>query len=143
MKVRHVGITVTNLSESINFYVHHLGFEIAVEMDEAGEHIDRFSGLNSIDVRTVKLRGDNNCMIELLYYRSHPSVASENKKRNITAIGCSHFALTVPDLDYLYGHLRAQGVDFMCAPEYSPDGKVKLTFCRDPDGTLIELVQEL
>ena len=143
MKVRHVGITVTDLSESINFYVHHLGFKIAVEMDEAGEHIDRFSGLNNIDVRTVKLRGDDNCMIELLYYRSHPCVASENKKRNITAIGCSHFALTVPDLDYLYEQLRAQGVDFMCAPQYSPDGKVKLTFCRDPDGTLIELVQEL
>tara|TARA_B100000686_G_C16724435_1_gene936971 strand:+ start:1266 stop:1697 length:432 start_codon:yes stop_codon:yes gene_type:complete len=143
MKVRHVGITVTDLSESINFYVHHLGFKMAVEMDEAGEHIDRFSGLNNIDVRTVKLRGDDNCMIELLYYRSHPCVASENKKRNITAIGCSHFALTVPDLDYLYEHLRAQGVDFMCAPQSSPDGKVKLTFCRDPDGTLIELVQEL
>ena len=143
MKVRHVGITVTDLSESINFYVHHLGFKMAVEMDEAGEHIDRFSGLNNIDVRTVKLRGDDNCMIELLYYRSHPCVASEYKKRNITAIGCSHFALTVPDLDYLYGQLRAQGVDFMCAPQYSPDGKVKLTFCRDPDGTLIELVQEL
>ena len=53
MKVRHVGITVSNLEKSISFYRDLLGFSVTKEMDESGQHIDNFSGLENIDVRTV------------------------------------------------------------------------------------------
>ena len=143
MKLRHVGITVTDLTRSLYFYVEQLDFSIALELDESGQHIDRFSALDGIDVRTVKLRGTDGSMIELLKYRSHRCSDENNQTKKIVAIGCSHFALTVPDLASLYEKLASQGVRFLSEPQLSPDGKVKLTFCRDPDGTLIELVQEL
>ena len=54
MKLRHVGITVTDLKKSIDFYRDIFGFSIIKEMDESGEHIDNFSGLKGVDVRTVK-----------------------------------------------------------------------------------------
>ena len=143
MIVRHVGITVSDLQKSINFYEDLLGFTIVREMDESVRHIDNFSGIEGVDVRTVKMVGDEGAMIELLYYRSHPKTNEKNFLEDITKIGCSHFALTVPDLSALYSKLLENEYVVMCEPQYSPDGKVKLTFCRDPDGTLIELVEEL
>jgi catechol 2,3-dioxygenase-like lactoylglutathione lyase family enzyme len=143
MKVRHVGITITDLEKSIWFYEEILGFKTVKEMDESGDHIDKFSGLDSVDVRTVKMKGSDGSMIELLHYRSHPEVNTSNLKEKINKIGCSHFALTVPDLGQLYDKLIDNSCFVMCEPQPSPDGKVMLTFCRDPDGSLIELVEEL
>jgi|TARA_B100000029_G_scaffold505940_1_gene587725 catechol 2,3-dioxygenase-like lactoylglutathione lyase family enzyme len=143
MKVRHVGVTVSDLSRSLSFYRDLLGFNIIKEMDEFGEHIDKFSGLQDIDVRTVKMSANDGGMIELLYYRSHPETNEENLTKDITKVGCSHFALTVKDLPSLYSKMLEDNITVMCEPQYSPDGNVRLTFCRDPDGTLIELVEEL
>jgi len=143
MKVRHVGITVTDLQRSLRFYRDLLGFSVIKEMDECGVHIDNFSDLKNIDVRTVKMAAADGSTIELLQYRSHPEGNEENRIKNITQIGCSHFALTVPDLPQLYSTLLEGGISVICEPQYSPDGNVRLTFCRDPDGTLIELVEEL
>ena len=143
MILRHVGITVSDLEKSINFYRDLLGFTVTKEMDESGDHIDNFSGLKNIDVRTVKMSGSSGAMIELLYYRSHPGSNMDNWQNNITRVGCSHFALTVEDLPTLYSKLLDNDFIVLCEPQYSPDGNVRLTFCRDPDGTLIELVEEL
>lgn len=143
MKLRHVGITVTNIEKSINFYKSFFGFSTVKDMDEEGEHIDKFSGLKDINVRTVKMVDGYDGLIELLHYRSHPKTKDENLSRDITDIGCSHFALTVEGLPKLYEQMKQQGVTVLCEPQRSPDGQVLLTFCKDPDGTLIELVEEL
>ena len=140
MKVRHVGVTVTDPAKSIEFYREMFGFSIKVEMDESGGHIDNFSGLVGVDVHTIKMSGDDGSLIELLHYRSHPKTKED---RDITFIGCSHFAITVNNLQGLYDKLINNGVEVLCEPQKSPDGKVILTFCKDPDGTLIELVEEL
>jgi catechol 2,3-dioxygenase-like lactoylglutathione lyase family enzyme len=143
MKVRHVGITVSDLERSISFYCDVLGFTIVKEMDEFGDHIDNFSELKGVDVHTVKMSGDDGSMIELLYYRSHPESSYDNLLSKISKIGCSHFAVTVDDLMKLYSRLLDNKISVIYEPQYSPDGNVRLMFCRDPDGTLIELVEDL
>jgi extradiol dioxygenase family protein len=85
----------------------------------------------------------NNNILELLYFESHPEKHDRNKTKKLTEIGCSHFALTVKEIDSLYGTLTQQGIEFVHAPQVSPNGKVKVAFCRDPDGTFIEMVEEL
>ena len=138
--LRHFGITVANLDESIEFYRALLGFEVVRIMDEEGEHIDSFSGLRGVKVRTVKMQDGSGNMIELLKYHSHPHEANNDE---ITRIGCSHFALTVKNLNDLLKKIDEKGYTINSEPQYSPDGKVKLTFCKGPDGVLIELVEEL
>ena len=140
MNLRHVGITVTSVEKSLKFYRDLLGLEVVRIMDESGEHIDNFSALQGVHVKTVKLKDEMGGMIELLQYYSHPEEAEE---RSIAQIGCSHFALTVRELDYILDKMKKDGYVINSEPQFSPDGKVKLTFCRDPDGTLIELVEEL
>ena len=141
VKFRHVGITVGDLEKSIHFYTNILGFSIIVEADESGQHIDNFSGIEGVNVRTVKMTDNDGGLVELLYYKSHEGVVTLNK--DITYIGCSHFAVTVENLSELYDKLLENDVTVICEPQKSPDFPVMLTFCKDPDGTLIELVEEL
>jgi catechol 2,3-dioxygenase-like lactoylglutathione lyase family enzyme len=141
--IRHIGLTVSDLDSSLRFYKEILGFKVKKYAEESGECIDNFSAIKNIDVTTVKMTDKNNNMLELLCYKSHPEKPHNNKVRRITEIGCSHFAMTVDDLDSLYKRLLSEGIEFNYPVQTSPDGKVKITFCRDPDGTLIELVEEL
>ncbi len=138
--IRHTGIVVIDLETSLHFYRDLLGFQIAKQMEEAGDFIDNISSLRNVKVTTVKMTSPSGQMIELLKYYSHPA---EQKMRIICEIGISHIALTVDDLDTEYKKLKEQGIQFNASPQLSPDGYAKVTFCRAPEGTLVELVEVL
>ncbi len=141
--IRHTGIVVSNLKRSLFFYHNLLGFKIKKRMIEKGKATDRLSNLKKVNLETIKMHiGKTNGMIELLHFRSHKRI-NKDIKYNISRIGISHFALTVNDLDKLYRNLKRNKIKFVCKPMYSNDKSVKLTFCRAPEGTLIEMVQEL
>ena len=138
--IRHTGIVVFDLEESLYFYRDLLGFHIAKQMEEAGDYIDNISSLQNVKVTTVKMTSPSGQMIELLKYHSHPV---EQKTRKICEIGISHIAFTVDNLDIEYERLKAKGIQFNSPPQLSPDGYAKVTFCRAPEKTLIELVEVL
>ena len=141
--LRHIGITVTDLDVSLAFYRDMLGFQVYKEMQEQGEYIDKFSQLSGVNVKTVKMKEMHDGCIELLKYDSHPKPNDLNKKNQVINIGCSHVAFTIQDLDALCEKLKENGIFFHCSPTKTPDGYAKVAFCRDPDGTIIELVELL
>jgi len=141
LNIRHTGIVVSDAEKSIDFYTNLLGFRIKKDMMESGDYIDNFSALKNVRVRTIKMTLENDDMVELLWYETHPE--EPDMSRPITRIGCSHFAMTVKNLDETYERLVEAGVYFNSPPQLSPDGFAKVTFCKDPDGSLIELVEEL
>jgi len=138
--IRHTGIVVINLEASLHFYCDLLGFQIVKQMEEAGDYIDNISSLRNVKVTTVKMTSPSGQMIELLKYNSHPT---EQRTREICEIGISHIAFTVDDLDMKYERLKGKGIQFNSPPQLSPNGYAKVTFCRAPEGTLIELVEVL
>ena len=138
--IRHTGIVVADLEASLYFYRDLLGFQIAKQMEEAGDYIDNISSLRNVKVSTVKMTSPSGQMIELLKYHSH---SAEQKTREICEIGISHIAFTVDDLNIEYERLKGKGIRFNSPPQLSPDGYAKVTFCRAPEGTLIELVEVL
>lgn len=140
MRLRHLGITVDNMGESLEFFRDILGFEVVREMDESGEHVDNFTGLRGVKVHTVKMRDHDGQLIELLHYDSHHRFIH---KRDLADIGYSHLAVTVDNLDATLANLAKNGYKPHCEPQFSPDGKVKLTFLQGPDNILIEFVEEL
>ena len=126
------------MENSLKFYRDLLGLKIIRDMDEHGNYIDNMLSLDNVQVKTVKLSADTgNTLIELLDFKSH----NDNEVRNFYTIGASHIALTVDNLEDLYKHLSANNIKFNAPPQKSPDGIVKVTFCNDPDGTPIELVE--
>lgn len=139
--IRHTGIVVSNLESSLYFYRELLGFKIVKRMDESGDYIDKISGLKNVKVTTVKMAAGDGNLIELLYFHSHPGRL--NSKKDLCEVGVSHVAFTVENLDVEYETLLKAGVQFTAPPQLSPDGYAKVTFCHDPDGTNIELVEVL
>ena len=141
IKVRHVGITVKDLDRMLDFYGRLLGFKNKKVALESGEYIDNFSDLENVSVTTAKLsNGNDDVLIELLKYHSH---TGEDTKSQIINPGITHFALTVNDLNELYEKAVKEGIEFNAPPQLPPDGKALVTFCRDPEGNLIELVEVL
>ena len=139
--VRHTGIVVTDMEKSLKFYRDLLGLKPVIDFEEKGEFIDSVLAGSGIQVRMVKMVADDGGMVELLHYVSHPmSRAKDNK---INEIGPTHIAFTVESMDETYERLSKVGVKFNSVPIVSPDGKAKLAFCQDPDGTYLELVEEL
>lgn len=143
VSLRHIGVTVTDMDRSLELYQKHFGLEVVWDQIEAGPFIDSLSGIEDIKVRTVKMKDKLGGMIELLQYHSHPEENEENSRNKIIKIGCSHLAVTVNDVDEAYKELSALGLKFNCTPQLSPDGGARVCFCRDYDGTLIEIVEEV
>jgi len=139
--IRHTGIVVSDLERALHFYVELLGLKVMKRMDESGEYIGNISGSKNVMVTTVKMAAEDGNLIELLYYHSHTQKPA--RVREICETGISHIAFTVENVDAEYERLSKAGVQFNSLPQRSPDGYAKVTFCRDPDGTLIELVEML
>ena len=141
--LRHTGIVVADLDQAVDFYVGQLGFEITRRMDEGGAYLSEILGISDVRATTVKMSvsGDGQGgMIELLYFPDHQTA---NRKLELISRGPTHIALTVSDLDSLYSRLIDYGISFISSPKIAPEGAVKIAFCRAPDGTFLELVEDL
>jgi catechol 2,3-dioxygenase-like lactoylglutathione lyase family enzyme len=139
-EIRHTGIVVSDMEKSLEFYRDMLGLEIIRDMNEKGDYLDNMLSLNDVNVRTVKLGLPNQtALIELLEFKSH----IDKDIKNFYTIGASHIAFTVENIEKLYSKFSKKNIQFNAPPQKSPDGLVKVTFCKDPDGTPIELVEML
>ena len=139
LNIRHTGIVVTDMQKSIDFY-ESLGFEIKKDMIESGPYIDSLLSIDGGEVNTVKMSLRDGGMVELLHFKNHQE---EPTPGSLTNIGCTHFAMTVDNLEETYNNLVMSGVEFVSEPQFSPDGFARVVFCKDPDGTFIELVEEI
>jgi len=136
--IRHTGIVVEDMAASLNFYLS-LGFRILKETNEAINFISFISDKENISLKTIKLITPNWEMIELLDYRSDKIKVNTSMFKT----GLAHIAFTVENLDDVFDKLLKRGVSFNSIPQISPDKKAKVVFCKAPEGTYIELVEEL
>ena len=136
--VRHVGIVVNNMDASLKFYKDLLGLKIKSLVEEEGEFLDNMLAHKNVKNKVAKLyAGNGNALVELIDSKSF----ANKKDRNFFTIGASHFAFTVDNLQETYEYLLKNNVKFTAPPQLTPDGYAKVTFCEDPDGTPIELVE--
>ena len=139
-RIRHFGIVVSEMERALQFYRDLLGLRVVRSMSESGDYIDNMLALDDVRVKTVKMASEgDSALVELLEFDSHRSRLALD--REICAIGPSHVAFTVDDLDAVRRKLAAADVPFNAPPQESPDGYARVTFCKDPDGTPVELVE--
>ena len=86
------------------------------------------------------MKNSSGQMIELLYYDNNDLY---NNTIKINQIGPTHLALSVNDLDSIYNIFLNRGIKFIYPPQITADKFAKVAFCIAPEGTFIELVQEL
>src|SRR5579871_4312043 len=103
--VDSVGITVSDLDRSVDFYTTVLSFEKVSEVELVGAEYEHLSGVFGARVRTARLRlGDE--FIELTEYlapkgRPFPTDTRANDR------WFQHIAIITPDMDRAYTWLRA------------------------------------
>jgi catechol 2,3-dioxygenase-like lactoylglutathione lyase family enzyme len=142
IELRHAGIVVTDLERALHFYCDLLGLKVLKSMEEKGVYLDNMLGHSGVLVTTVKLAaGKGSAVLELLHFKSPVTPAAQT--RGLFDLGPTHVAFTVEDLDTIFERLARAGVPFNAPPQLSPDGLAKVTFCHDPDGTPLELVEML
>jgi catechol 2,3-dioxygenase-like lactoylglutathione lyase family enzyme len=141
--LRHFGVVVQNLDLMLDFYSGTLGFKIVRRMEESGPFLDAILGVSGARVTTVKLGTEaNDVLLELLQFQS-PRADATTPAGSLFRLGPTHLALTVEDIVGLHERLAAAGARFTTPPQTSPDGRARVTFCCDPEGNPLELVQVL
>ncbi|MDH5548225.1 MAG: VOC family protein [Gammaproteobacteria bacterium] len=121
--VHHVGLTVSKLEESANFFTSLLGWN----------EVRRREDYPAIFV------SDGTIMLTLWATKEEPFAAFD-KNRNI---GLHHIALTVSDegsLNQIYKHMQANNVEIEFSPELLGAGPAKHMMCYDPSGIRIEFI---
>jgi hypothetical protein len=108
-------------------------------MEEFGPHLDTMMGLSGVEVTTVKLADQNNSVLELLYFKSHPD--KSHWIGTPFSTGLTHIAFTVDNLDETCQHICRYGVIFPAEPQISPDGLARVIYAKGPEGVLLELVE--
>ena len=142
---RHTAFVVRNLDNSLKYYCDILGLEVYRRHTEEGHFIDSLTGIENVRLEWVKLIIPAGGLIELLQYHSHPDPDSllEASPSPPNTLGCSHVALTVQDLSKLYAKMISNGYTCRSAPLLAPGGKAKILYCHDPDGAILELIEDL
>lgn len=137
--VHHVGITVRDLDTALAFYTELLGGEVVFTIEQSGELLAAAVGVDdaALTIAFVRLGG---ALIELLDYAAPPGVPSRVSPYDPGAV---HIAVAVPDLVAARDRLEAAGVD-VSEPAWVPEGPTAgagFSYCRDPDGVIVELYQ--
>ena len=139
--IRHTGIVVSDMQAALRFYRDLLGMEVWADFKDDSQMVQDVTGVAGANLWMIKLKADDGVSIELLQYLSHPQPVPP--RRRACDVGCNHVALQVDDLDALHEKLVAEGIEFNVAPTISSEGFAKVTYCRDPEGVLVELVEIL
>lgn len=144
-EVSSVGMTVSDMDASIEFYSKVLSFEKVSDVEVAGEDYERLQGVFGVRMRVVRMRlGDE--FIELTEYltpKGRPiPVDSQSNDRWF-----QHIAIITSDMEKAYTLLRRNKVEHASTgPQTLPAwnknaGGIKAFYFRDPDRHWLEILQ--
>jgi len=139
--IRHTGLVVRDLDRAIGFY-RGLGLDVWRRERESGSFIDAVVGIPQVSVEWAKMKCPDGSLVELLQYHSHPDnqpLADAPPNR----LGCSHIAFTVQDIAKACSEIVRLGGRVVNPPALSASGLVLVAYCHDPEGILLELVEEV
>jgi lactoylglutathione lyase len=141
---QHTSYTVSDTERSIRFYRDLLGFELVFERPEVTlGYFRTIVGFPDAVVHNavLKIPGTTH-LLELNGYK-HPRGTLQDLTPNNP--GSGHICYYVDDLQTMYESLMTAGVAFISSPTYLDQGPNKGgwgLYMKDPDGIVIELMQE-
>ncbi len=142
--IESIGVTVSDLDRSVDFYTRVLAFEKVSEFEADGDAYEHLNGIFGLHIRRARLRlGDE--FLELTEYlapqgRPAPVDARSNDR------WFQHVAIIVSDMDRAYRVLREHNVKHASSgPQRLPDwnknaGGIQAFYFRDPDGHSLEIL---
>lgn len=138
--IHHAAISTPDLGRSLRFYRDLIGLEVLSEgsWEEGWETGDRIVGLENTAAKWVMLSAGN-ANLELFQFVSPPGTP-QDPDHPASDHGIRHLCFEVEDINVMYDRFRAEGVHFHCPPQ-NLDELGTVTYARDPDGNIVELVE--
>ena len=133
-KIRHAGILVHDLDMSIKLYCNVFGFKVVRKGVLMGKNAEELFNLTNMHLTHVKLKAKG-CSTYLELWKIKDFLPPTEDK-------FSHISLTVDDLDDVYEQLKERKLVFFSPPVEAKDSNVRLCFCQDYDGNMLEIVEE-
>jgi catechol 2,3-dioxygenase-like lactoylglutathione lyase family enzyme len=143
--VTAVGMTVSDMDRSVDFYSRVLHFRKISDQEFAGNSIEQLKGVFGVRVRVVRMKlGDETIELsEYLAPQGRPiPVSSRSNDRWF-----QHVAIIVRDMEKAYAWLRKNKVQHASTgPQRLPDwnknaGGIEAFYFRDPDGHNLEILR--
>jgi catechol 2,3-dioxygenase-like lactoylglutathione lyase family enzyme len=136
--LHHVGITVRDLEESLEWYERVFGVTPELVAHGSGPELSKAVGVPDTDLRFAFLRFGST-VVELLHYNNE---RDDTFDRSNADVGSAHVCIEVPDLQKAYENLLAKGVEFLSEPLPIEDGQLagfSFVYFKDPNGVTLEL----
>lgn len=136
----HVGITVSEMARSVEFYRDGLGLEYDWEKEGNSDHVRELIALEFTSLQNVFLKIPGGGSIELLEYRG---IERHSAAARPCDPGSGHLCLYVDDIDKAVEKARQHGgvtrsANVVTSPE-GPTKGCKVVYVTDPDGFIVEL----
>ena len=139
MKFNHIGISVTNIERSVDFYRDMFGMEKLCEpFPFGGAWFETIMDIDNVQGRMCMI-GKGNLQLELFEF-ANPAPVAKDPSYRVSDRGYSHFGIEVEDIAATYDRLKSTGVRFHC-PIQQFQGGIKATYARDMDGNVFELLE--
>lgn len=131
--VRHAGMFTDKPEKMIDFYERVLGFRKVWDQEE---NVKAITGLD-LTLRTIKLSSGNGSQVEFLVPKK-----LEKRRQNYDSGGITHIALTVEGIDDIFLRCKDYQVEMLTGKVFVSDVSRKIFFVKDPDGNILELVED-
>ena len=140
--IEHVGIIVSDMDRSIDFYCNTLGFDLSQRVDLCtGETVEKGVGIPGAALQLAHLKlGDSATLIELLCYINPKSKPLPDDAKS-NDIGVGHVAFNVDDPDGYYEMLVEKGVNFISPGVMTSSTGERFCYFYDPDGAVLEFIK--
>lgn len=139
--IHHAGITVSDISRSLDFYADLLGGEVLGPYERSGPRIDAVTGYPGVVVRQAFVRAaEGSTVVELLHYDGGSGLSIDPDNGHAGAV---HVAVTVADLDATLERLADRGVTAISDPVTisEPLAGYRVVYVMDPDRVRVELME--
>ncbi|MFF2315299.1 VOC family protein [Arthrobacter sp. NPDC058097] len=131
MNIDHIGLSVENIDAQIRWYGQALGMKVVKEFT-----------VQEPPIKGVFLTG-NGLVLELLERAgSLPRPATTTPMDALLTRGYGHICLRVTDLGAIHHSLLKAGACEIMAPQGAPEAGIRMSFIADPEGNLIELIDD-
>lgn len=140
MRFNHVGVSVSNLEQSIAFYRDLFGLSVMAEpFPFGGEQFSQIMDLPDVSGRMCVI-GNGSVQLELFEF-GNPSPETQPADRPVSDRGYTHFGFEVDDIAETYDRLKQAGVRIHSPVITFMGGSMKAIYARDPDGNVFEVLE--
>ena len=140
--IGHTGVTVSDMEASIAFYRDTLGLSVSDPLHLSGPAVSRIVGLEGAELDVAYVRAPGHVLELMCFIQPKGGVRTVQLPCDP---GFFHICIKVRDLEYVMEAARSAGFEASAPVERFKDGPasgLKVVYVRDPDGVVIELMEE-